>query len=105
MLPVEVLGLKVVPDGILLSALSFESAERDILKEPPRSPEESIFDKTLIRKIIYSGAVIGILVYAVWRYLINVAGLDTPTAQGIVLCTSDRNAFALWRSLNCAPCS
>ena len=29
---------------------------------------------------------IGILVYAVWRYLINVAGLDTPTAQGIVLC-------------------
>lgn len=86
LLAVQLLWLNVVTDGIQDFALSFESAERDILKEPPRSPEESIFDKTLIRKIIYSGTVIGILVYAVWRYLINVAGLDAPTAQGIVLC-------------------
>ena len=86
LLAVQLLWLNVVTDGIQDFALSFESAERDILKEPPRSPEESIFDKSLIAKIIYSGAVIGLLVFAVWIYLIRIAQFDEVTARGIILC-------------------
>lgn len=97
LLAVQLLWLNVVTDGIQDFALSFESAERDILKEPPRNPEESIFDKFLIRKIIYSGFVIGILVFAVWCYLIQVAKFDVPTAQGVILClmTFMQNVYVL----------
>ncbi len=86
LLAVQLLWLNVVTDGVQDFALSFESAERDILKEPPRSPEESIFDKTLIRKILFSGAVIGLLVFAVWYYLVAITGMEVALARGYIVC-------------------
>ncbi len=86
LLAVQLLWLNVVTDGIQDFALSFESAERDILKEPPRSPEESIFNKSLIRKIVFSGAFMGLVVFVVWHYLINIAHMDAITARGYIIC-------------------
>ena len=82
---IQLLWLNVVTDGIQDIALSFEKAERDILKEPPRSPEENLFDDTLIEEILISGVSIGILVFFLWWYLLTIRCYDVTMARGYVM--------------------
>ena len=60
---IQLLWLNVVTDGIQDFALSFEKAEKGILKERPRDPKESIFNKSLLQEILVSGLVIGFVVF------------------------------------------
>ena len=85
LLAIQLLWLNVVTDGIQDIALSFEKAEKDIMKEPPRSPKESLFDKTLIHEIILSGTSIGVLVFLLWMYLLKGRGMDASLARGYVM--------------------
>ena len=82
---IQILWLNVVTDGIQDFALSFERAENDIMKEKPRDPKESLFDKTILEEIIVAGTIIGLIVFAVWYYLIKVAHMDIPTARGYIM--------------------
>ena len=82
---IQILWLNVVTDGIQDFALSFERAENDIMKEKPRDPKESLFDKTILEEIIVAGTIIGLIVFAVWYYLIKVAHMDVPTARGYIV--------------------
>ena len=82
---IQILWLNVVTDGIQDLSLSFERAERDIMKEPPRDPKESLFDKTLLEQTMFSGAIIGLLLFGMWYYLINIAKMDITTARGYVM--------------------
>ncbi len=82
---IQILWLNVVTDGIQDFALSFERAENDIMKEKPRNPKESLFDKTILTSIIYSGTVIGLIVFAVWYYLIKFAHMDVEIARGYIM--------------------
>ncbi len=85
MTAIQLLWLNVVTDGIQDMALSFERAEKDVLKQPPRNPKESIFDSGLIRRIIFSGAIITAIVFAVWTYLLHI-GFDEVRARSYVMC-------------------
>lgn len=82
---IQILWLNVVTDGIQDFALSFERAENDIMKEKPRDPKESLFDKTILEEIIVAGTIIGLIVFAVWYYLIKVAHMDVSTARGYIM--------------------
>jgi len=82
---IQLLWLNVVTDGIQDFALSFEKAEKGIMKEKPRNPKESLFDKTLIQEIIVSGLTIGVIVFIVWYYLINIAKMDVNVARGYIM--------------------
>ena len=82
---IQLLWLNVVTDGIQDIALSFEKAEKDIMKESPRDPKESLFDRTLFEEIIVAGTSIGVIVFALWFYLLNVVKMDTATARGYVM--------------------
>ena len=66
---IQLLWLNVVTDGIQDFALSFEKAEAGIMKENPRDPKEPLFDKNLFQEIIFSGFIIGIIVFLLWYYL------------------------------------
>jgi magnesium-transporting ATPase (P-type) len=68
---IQLLWLNVVTDGVQDFALSFEKAEKGILKEKPRDPKESIFNKELLQEILVSGGVIGAVVFTVWYFLLN----------------------------------
>ena len=78
---IQLLWLNVVTDGIQDFALSFERPERDIMKEPPRDPKESLFDKELLLEIIVSGTTIGLTVFGLWVYLLKYLGLGTALAR------------------------
>ncbi|MCI8330654.1 MAG: HAD-IC family P-type ATPase [Bacilli bacterium] len=82
---IQLLWLNVVTDGIQDLALSFEKAEPGIMKEKPRNPKESIFDKNLIEEIAVSALIIGILVFVVWYYLIKILRMEVTMARGYIM--------------------
>lgn len=82
---IQLLWLNVVTDGIQDFALSFEQAEEGILKEPPRSPKESIFNKSLMQEILVSGLLIGAIVFSVWIFLLNKLHMDINMARGYIM--------------------
>ena len=55
--------------------------EEGKLKEKPRSPKESIFNKSLLREIVVSGFLIGFIVFVVWITLLNILNMDVNTAR------------------------
>ena len=83
---VQLLWLNVVTDGIQDLALSFETAEPSILKEKPRDPKQSIFDKRLVREIAVSGVIITAVVFAFYWFLINRLNMEITSARGYVMC-------------------
>lgn len=82
---IQLLWLNVVTDGLQDIALSFEKAEKETMKEKPRNPKESLFDKTLFEEILVSGIFIGLIVFGVWYYLLNVINMETSIARGYVM--------------------
>ena len=43
LLPIHILWINLVSDGLPAISLSFEKAEKDIMKRPPRPPQHSVF--------------------------------------------------------------
>ena len=82
---IQLLWINVVTDGIQDFALSFEKGEEGILEEKPRSPGESIFNKSLLKEIIVSGTITGIIVFLVWKYLIKSLGMNVNVARGYIM--------------------
>ena len=85
LLAIQLLWLNVVTDGIQDFALSFEKAEKDIMKDPPRDPKSSLFDKELYTEILVSGITIGLIVFGLWYYLLNIVHMNVDLARGYVM--------------------
>ncbi|MEG6585983.1 calcium-transporting P-type ATPase, PMR1-type [Dendrosporobacter sp. 1207_IL3150] len=74
LLPVQILWVNLVTDGLPAMALGVDPNDRDIMCRPPRHPRESVFSRGLSRKIIGRGIQIGvstILVFSIVYYLKN----------------------------------
>ena len=71
LLAVQLLWLNLVTNGIQDVALAFEPAEGDELKAPPRSPQESIFNRVMIERVVVSALVIGVMAFIVFQYLLS----------------------------------
>lgn len=85
LIAIQLLWLNVVTDGIQDIGLSFEKAEDNVMNEAPRNPKESLFDKNLLEEILISGITIGLLVFIVWYYLINILSLDVKLARSYIM--------------------
>ncbi len=83
---VQFLWLNIVTDGLQDFALSFERGEKNILREKPRNPKESIFDKSLLRSILSNGLMMTIISLAVWTLLLKGLGLGEVQARSYVMC-------------------
>ena len=60
LLPIHILWINLVTDGLPGLALVAEPAEPDIMKKPPRPPQENLFAGGLISKILFSGVIMAI---------------------------------------------
>ncbi len=68
LLPIQILWVNLVTDGLPAIALGLERGEASTMSRPPRSPREGIFSRGLSRKIVFQGLMIGaatLLVYIV----------------------------------------
>lgn len=70
LLAVQLLWLNLVTDGIQDIALACEKGEKGVMLQPPRNPNESIFNKELIEEVLLSGTIIGVTIFILWTYLI-----------------------------------
>lgn len=70
LLPIHILWINLVTDGLPALALTTEPAEKDIMKRPPRRPNESLFSHGMWQHMIWVGllmAAITLLCQA-WAY-------------------------------------
>ncbi len=84
LLAVQLLWLNLVTNGIQDVALACEKAEGDELLHPPRKPGEPVFDRIMIRRILYSTAVMGIGGFSVFYWLLA-QGYAEPAARNMLL--------------------
>ncbi|WP_050898924.1 cation-translocating P-type ATPase [Allomesorhizobium alhagi] len=70
LLPVQLLWLNLVTNGIQDVALAAEKAEGDELSYPPRRPREPIFDRIMLRRILLSTVVMGVGGFIVFWWLL-----------------------------------
>jgi Ca2+-transporting ATPase len=88
LLPVHILWINLVTDGLPALSLAAEKAEADIMKRPPRNPSESIFAHGLGIHILWVGILIGLLTVGTQAYAIHVADTHWQTIVFTVLCFS-----------------
>jgi Ca2+-transporting ATPase len=60
LLPIQILFVNLVTDGLPAIALGVDPADKDIMFEKPREKNESVFSRGLAEKIIIRGCLIGI---------------------------------------------
>lgn len=71
LLAIQLLWLNLVTDGIQDVALASEKGEAGVMDKKPRSPKELIFNKELIHETLLAGTTIGLIIFALWYYLIK----------------------------------
>jgi len=71
LIPLQILWMNLVTDGLPALALAVEPPEPDIMQRPPFSPKESIFDRGLGSYIIRIGIVFGIMTIGLMEFAYN----------------------------------
>ena len=71
LLPIQILMVNLVTDGIPAIALSFDPPQDDVMSELPRKRSESVFSNGLAFKIITRGFLIGLSVLGVFTTVLN----------------------------------
>jgi Ca2+-transporting ATPase len=61
LLPLQILWINLVTDGLPGLALSVEPPERDTMRRPPFHPQESIFGRGLGRHVVWVGLLMGLV--------------------------------------------
>lgn len=84
LLPLQLLWLNLVTNGIQDVALAFEPAEGDELKKPARKPSEPIFNRVMIERVIVNAIVMGTLAFGVFNWQLS-QGIAEAEARNITL--------------------
>ena len=86
LLPIHILWINLVTDGLPGLALATEPAEKDIMKRPPRPSGENIFANGLGIHIIWVGSLLAALTIATQAYSIYIKDAHWQTMVFTVLC-------------------
>jgi Ca2+-transporting ATPase len=86
LLPIHILWINLVTDGLPGLALVAEPAERDIMNRPPRPPKENLFAGGLIPRILITGIGLTAASLFIQWWTIN-EGYDVRTQQTAVFTT------------------
>lgn len=81
---IQLLWLNIVTDGLQDFALSFEGVEDDVMNKPPIKTNDTLFNKELFSEVFVSGLFIGVLVFLVWKYLLD-SGMEVGVARGYIM--------------------
>ena len=68
LLPLQLLWLNLLTDGLLGLGMGVESPERDTMQRPPYSPKEGVFSRGGLMQVAWVGALIGALALALGAY-------------------------------------
>ncbi|MBI4688942.1 MAG: cation-translocating P-type ATPase [Nitrospirae bacterium] len=86
LLPIHILWINLMTDGLPALALSVEPAESDVMKRPPRDPKESIFAGGLGLHAVWVGLLMAGVVLFVQAWAIKIGNSHWQTMVFTVLC-------------------
>lgn len=86
LLPVQLLWLNLVTNGIQGVALAFEPGEGDSLRRKPRSPNESVFNRLMLERTVLAMLVVGGGGFVVYDLALR-AGWSVTEARNLLLLT------------------
>jgi magnesium-transporting ATPase (P-type) len=75
---VQLLWLNLVANGLQDVALAFEPREGGELRQPPRSPDEPVFERHILEHVLVIGGCMGVMAFGVYAWL---TANDTPIDQ------------------------
>jgi len=85
LLPVQILWLNLVTNGIQDVALAFEPGEGDVLKRKPRAPREGIFNRLMIERTVVAAIVAGIVGFVSFVWMIENGWKETDARNVLLL--------------------
>ena len=88
LLPIHILWINLVTDGLPGLALAAERGERDIMRRPPRRPDESIFAHGMWQHMVWVGLTMGAVCLWLQAWSIHHSGAHWQTMVFTVLCLS-----------------
>ena len=99
LLPIHILWINLVSDGLPAISLSFEKEEKDIMNRPPRPPQESVFANGKGIHMIWVGILMAGIALSLQAWAIN-HGLHWQTIVFNFLCVSQLMHVLVIRSEN-----
>ncbi|HLC21888.1 MAG TPA: cation-transporting P-type ATPase, partial [Candidatus Methylomirabilis sp.] len=88
LLPIQILWINLVTDGLPGLALAAEPEERDVMHRPPRPPQEGIFAHGLGIHVIWVGLFMGALTIGTQAWSFYTGSVHWQTMVFTVLCLS-----------------
>jgi Ca2+-transporting ATPase len=98
LLPIHILWINLVTDGLPGLALAAEPEEKEVMKRPPRHPAESIFAHGMAVSIIWVGFLIGCVSLLSQAMAISSGSTRWQTIVFTVLCLSQMSQVLAIRS-------
>lgn len=98
LLPIHILWINLVTDGLPGLALSAEPAENRIMEKPPRDPKESVFSHGLGLHILWVGLLMGFVAIFTQAWAIETGHGHWQTIVFTVLCLSQMGHVLAIRS-------
>jgi len=96
LLPIHILWINLVTDGLPGLALAVEPEEKEIMKRPPRHPQESVFAHGMAAHIIWVGLLMGGISIFTQAWSIKTGHAHWQTMVFTVLCLSQMgHVFAI----------
>ena len=96
LLPIHILWINLVTDGLPGLALTLEPSEKDIMSRPPRPPGERIFAHGMGKHILWVGLLMGVVCLGLQAWAIETEVTRWQTMVFTVLCLSQMgHVFAI----------
>lgn len=88
LLPIQILWVNLVTDGLPAIALGLDPPERDVMMRPPRGANEHIFSHGLMNIILFRGSLIGLCTLATFTSVLYFTGNveNARTGAFVTLC-------------------
>jgi len=96
--PVQILWLNVVSNGLQDTALAFEPGEKGILQRPPRRPQEGVLSRVMLERAILVGALLSLSVLLNFTLALR-DGLGLQNARTVAMTTIV--LFQFFQAWNC----
>jgi len=86
LLPIQILWINLVTDGLPGLALALEPEELDIMRRPPRAPQESVFARGLGVHVLWVGPLMAVLVLGMQAWSLSTSAAHWQTMVFTTLC-------------------
>ena len=88
LLPIQILWVNLVTDGLPGLALAMEPEERAIMRRSPRAPDESVFARGMGYQVLWTGILIGGITLAVqwWAMRMGSPNWQTMAFTSLTMC-------------------